>query len=84
MKTIYTKRYKLRKVKLNDVDNIFKILSDMETVKYLNLPNIDSKESVRDIVIDYLKEFEKENKYPFAICTKDSNELEKEFTVEAC
>ena len=55
MKTIYTKRYKLRKVKLNDVDNIFKILSDMETVKYLNLPNIDSKESVRDIVIDYLK-----------------------------
>ena len=51
MKTIYTERFILRKVTMEDVDNIYMILRDKLTVKYLNLPPIENKKDVEKIVV---------------------------------
>lgn len=75
MKTIYTERFILRKVTMEDVDNIYMILRDKLTVKYLNLPPIENKKDVEKIVEDYLVENKKKTKYPFAVCEKTTNNL---------
>lgn len=75
MKVIYTKRYILKKVELTDVCDIFDILKDKETIKYLNLPAIVTINDVEKLVLDYLEENKCGNKYPFAIHDKKTNEL---------
>ena len=82
MNNIYTKRFKLRKIKLEDSKEIFIILNDKETVKYLNLPSINTEEDARKLITNYLIDLEKRNKFPFAICKKDSDEFVGVFLIK--
>ena len=75
MNNISTKRFNLRKIKLEDSENVFIILNDKETVKFLNLPSINTEEDARKLIANYLIDLEKGNKFPFAICKKDSDEF---------
>ena len=75
IKEIHTDRFILRKITENDNESMFDILSDAETTKYLNMESVKSISDVNRIIDDYLLQYAKGDKYPFAIVKKDSNEL---------
>ena len=75
MNNISTKRFNLRKIKLEDSKDVFIILNDKETVRYLNLSSINSEEDAKNLIKNYLIDLEKRKKFPFAICKKDSDEF---------
>lgn len=72
---IDTKRFVLRKVLSQDRDYIFEILKDEETVKYLNLPKINTLSDVDEIIFEYLRAYEEGKKFPFAIVEKKTNDF---------
>lgn len=67
-----TERFILRKTSLNDLDNMFNLLSDSEVVKYLNMNIHKSKEDTRKLLNEYLSHNQEGTKYPFTILTKDN------------
>lgn len=73
LKQLETKRFILRKVNIQDNIDIFEILSDEETTKYLNMERHINIEMTNDMIKDYLNGFEEGTKYPFAITDKETN-----------
>lgn len=73
MDVIETERFWLRKVTLDDSKDIFGILSDSDTIRYLNLNSISNICDVEELVEEYLRENAEGNKYPFAIIEKKSS-----------
>ncbi len=70
-----TERFILRKTTMDDCNNMFNILSDLEIVKYLNMKLHRSLEDTKKLIEDYLEQNRMGNKYPFTILTKDTNEF---------
>ena len=64
-----TERFILRKTSLNDLDNMFNLLSDSEVVKYLNMNIHKSKEDTRKLLNEYLSHNQEGTKDPFTILT---------------
>ena len=75
MKEIYTDRFILRRVTEGDNESIFNILNDDETIKHLNMDKVKTISDVDGLIEDYLLQYAKGDKYPFAIVEKESDEL---------
>lgn len=72
---IFTERFVLRQVVESDNESIFNILSDEETSRYLNIKKVHTVSDVDAIIKDYLSQYEKSEKFPFAITEKSSHAL---------
>ena len=72
---IETERFILRNVNNNDRNEIFEILSDDETVKFLNMEKHNNIEMTDDLIDEYLIGLEKGEKFPFAIINKNTNDF---------
>ena len=75
MNKIVTDRFFLRQVVIEDEKEIFKILSDKDVVKNLNMQIHRNIEDTRKMIKEYLTEFENGNKYPFSIIDKKTNKF---------
>ena len=73
MKEKITQRFILRKVKKEDNKEIFKILSDTETIENLNMDIHKTIEDTNKMLENYLKENEEGTKFPYAIIEKETN-----------
>ena len=82
MKEIITDRLILRKVEISDVDDIFEILSDEETIENLNMEIHKSKDDTRRLIEDYLAEYEQRNKFPYAIINKENKKFVGVFLIK--
>ena len=82
MKEIITDRLILRKVEISDVDDIFEILSDEETIENLNMEIHKSKDDTIKLIEDYLAEYEQRNKFPYAIINKESKKFVGVFLIK--
>lgn len=74
-KTIETDRLILRKFNLSDADYVFNNwASDDEVTKFLRWPSHQNIELTRDILFNWIKEYEKDNYYQWAIVLKEIDE----------
>ena len=73
MNIVETERLVLRKLTKDDSLDVFKILSDSETVKYLNLDAVNNVDDVIKLIEEYLNGYKEGNKFPFAIVDKNTN-----------
>lgn len=80
--TIYTNRFILRQIKRSDNVSIFDILSDAMTTKHLNIKKIETISDVDSIIDDYLSQYLKGEKFPFAIISKETNNLVGVFLIK--
>lgn len=82
MKEIETNRCILRKVEKSDSEFIFKILSNSEIIKNLNMPIHESIEDTEKMLEKYFQEYEKGNYYPYAIIDKFTNSFVGVFLIK--
>ena len=82
IKKIPTQRFILRRVEESDSKSIFGILSDKETAKYLNMERVNAVSDADAIIADYLSQYEKGEKFPFAITDKETEELVGVFLIK--
>ena len=82
MNSIVTERFNLRKVDMTDDSEVFAILRDKEVTKYLNLPKIENVRDVRFLLTEYLDGNREGNKFPFAICDKESGKFRGVFLIK--
>lgn len=75
IETINTERFILRQMVESDSESVFKILSDKETAKYLNMAKVNTLSDADALVKDYLSQYAVGEKFPFAITEKDSEDL---------
>lgn len=72
---IVTERFILRKIKKSDVYDIYTMLSNPKIITNLNMDLHTSIKDTEAMIKDYLEEFAKGNKFPFAIVDKESKDL---------
>ena len=82
IKNITTERYNLRKVEKTDCNDIYVILSNTEIIKYLNMDLHTSKQDTLRLIENYLEEYQKGEKFPFAIIEKDTNNFVGVFLIK--
>ena len=82
IENINTERFILRKVEKEDCNEIFEILSDVKGNENLNMDLHTSKQDTLNLIEDYLEEYEKGFKFPFAILEKDTNTLVGVFLIK--
>jgi len=82
MKEKITKRFILRKVKKEDCEEIFEILSDPETIENLNMDIHTKIEDTQQMIENYLKENEEGTKFPYAIIEKETNNFMGVFLIK--
>lgn len=75
MKQIETERFILKQTTIEDSKNIFEVLGDEETVKYLNLDLHTCIEDSEKLVKEYLNELEEKRKIPYSIFDKNTKEF---------
>ena len=75
MKEIITDRYMLRKVKKEDAQYVFEILSDEQVITNLNMNIHKTIEDTYKLIEDYEKGYEEREKYPYAIIEKNTNKV---------
>lgn len=75
MNEIKTDRFILRLISLNDYNKVYEILSDEETVKYLNMNRHKCITDSKNMLKDYLNGLKDGTKYPFAIIDKDTKDF---------
>lgn len=80
--SMFTKRFMLRSVCMNDSQVIYSILKDPETTRYLNMNPVQSIEDANEIVKDYLSGKNTGEKYPFAILDKETGEFMGVFLIK--
>lgn len=82
MKKIETKRFILRKVKLEDAEKIYNILSNKNVISNLNMDIHKSIEDTYELINSYFEGLEQNAKFPFAIIDKESKEFVGVFLVK--
>lgn len=75
MRKLETNRFILRKVELEDTQNIYGILSDEDVVLNLNMDIHKSIEDTYKLLNEYFEGLEKNTKFPYAIIDKITNEF---------
>ncbi|MFB7155571.1 GNAT family N-acetyltransferase [Lysinibacillus sp. NPDC056232] len=72
---IYTKRLYLRKMKMADTHSLFKIWSDPDVTKFMNITNFTHEEQAKEM-IELFDQLAKEHKaIRLSIIEKESNEI---------
>ncbi|MEB2281398.1 GNAT family N-acetyltransferase [Lysinibacillus xylanilyticus] len=72
---IYTKRLYLRKMKMCDTHRLFKIWSDPEVTKFMNITNFTHEEQANDMIKLFDELAEERKAIRFTIIEKESNEI---------
>ena len=75
MEKIYTERYILRKVEMEDSLEVFNILSDSEVIENLNMEIHKTEKETEELITNYLEEYKEGKKFPYAIIEKDSGKF---------
>ena len=75
LKNIETNRLILKQTTFEDRDEIFKLLSDKEVVKYLNLNIHLSIEDTEKLLKEYFEGLENNTKYPYTIIDKETEQF---------
>lgn len=79
---IHTKRFILRQVTKEDNISIFEMLNDDETLTHLNVKKTESIADADEIIEDYLTQYLKGDKFPFAIVSKESGQMVGVFLIK--
>ena len=82
MEQVETERFILRKVDIEDAEEIFSILSDEKVVENLNMEIHKNIADTKKMIEDYLFELKNGNKYPFVIIEKNSNQFVGVFLIK--
>lgn len=72
---IITERLILRKLTLDDVDNIFLLDSNPDVMKYVGVPTATSKEESKKLVENILNQYEKNGTGRLAVIEKETNKF---------
>lgn len=72
---IYTKRLYLRKMKMADAHSLFKIWSDPEVTKYMNIINFTHEEQAKEMIELFDQFAEEHMAIRLTIIEKESNEI---------
>ena len=72
---IITERLILRKLTLDDVDNIFLLDSNPDVMKYVGAPTTTSKEESKILVENILNQYEKNGTGRLAVIEKETNQF---------
>lgn len=75
MESIETKRYILREINKEDIEEIFRILSDEEIIKHLNMEKHNNIDDTKKLINEYSIGLKRGEKYPFAIIHKETKEF---------
>lgn len=75
MRKLETDRFILRKVELEDAQNIYGILGDEDVILNLNMDIHKSIEDTYKLLNEYFEGLEKNTKFPYAIIDKITNEF---------
>ncbi|SHJ98300.1 GNAT family N-acetyltransferase [Epilithonimonas mollis] len=70
---IFTERLILRKLKEDDVDNIFLLDSNPEVMKYVGVPPLTHKEESAKMLENIINQYEKNGTARLAVIEKESN-----------
>lgn len=79
---INTERFLLRKIEREDLDDIFRLLSNPEIIENLNIEIHKCKENSEKLIAEYLEGYEKGTKYPYAIIEKSTNKFVGVFLIK--
>ena len=82
IKNIETNRFILRIIKNTDEKDIYEMLSNPDIVENLNMAIHKNINDTKNMLNDYFEEFNKGNKYPFAIIEKSTNVLVGVFLIK--
>ncbi|OCA85316.1 GNAT family N-acetyltransferase [Pseudobacillus wudalianchiensis] len=75
MKELYTERLYLRKMTVDDASSLFKIWSDPDVTRFMNIDHFTEEDQAKDIIM-YLDELSQENKaVRFSIIEQQSNQI---------
>lgn len=72
---IFTERLTLRKITIDDVDNIFQLDSNPEVMKYVGVPPVTNKQESAKIVENIINQYEKNGTGRLAVIEKESNQF---------
>ncbi|UQB70152.1 GNAT family N-acetyltransferase [Epilithonimonas zeae] len=72
---IFTERLTLRKITIDDVDNIFQLDSNHEVMKYVGVSPITKKEESAKMINNILNQYEKNGTGRLAVIEKESNQF---------
>ena len=72
---IITERLILRKLTLDDVDNIFLLDSNPDVMKYVGVPIASSKEESKKLIENILHQYEKNGTGRLAVIEKETNKF---------
>lgn len=75
MREIETNRFILRKIKYDDTEKIYKILSNKKVIENLNMDIHKSIYDTYKLINDYIKGLDEKTKFPYGIIDKQTNEL---------
>lgn len=72
---IFTERLTLRKITIDDVDNIFQLDSNPEVMKYVGVPPVTNKQESAKMVENIINQYEKNGTGRLAVIEKESNQF---------
>lgn len=72
---IFTERLTLRKITIDDIDNIFQLDSNPDVMKYVGVPPVTQKEESAKMVENIINQYEKNGTARLAVIEKDSNQF---------
>ncbi|MGL5316646.1 MAG: GNAT family N-acetyltransferase [Peptostreptococcaceae bacterium] len=71
-----TSRCILRKMNINDAQEMYEYASDDDVIKYLSFPKHDSVEQTREVISKYfMSKYEEGNSYDFGVELKETHKL---------
>lgn len=70
---IITKRLTLRKITIDDIDNIFQLDSNLDVVRYVGTPPIKKKEEAERMIENITIQYEKNGTGRLAVIEKETN-----------
>jgi [ribosomal protein S5]-alanine N-acetyltransferase len=77
--TLETKHYLLRGITLEDASELFTMLGNKETMKYITPNPVTSVEEVKEIISTYLTRFLEKKEIPWVILEKDTGKVVGQF-----
>ncbi|MBU9714023.1 GNAT family N-acetyltransferase [Evansella tamaricis] len=72
---IETERFVLRGIKVLDAPELFKFMSDKETMKYITPNPVKQVEAMEEFIEESMENFQQEKEIPWVIETKEMNQV---------
>lgn len=72
---IFTERLTLRKITIDDIDNIFKLDSNPDVVKYVGVPPVKLKEESAKMIENFINQYQNNGTGRLAVIEKENNQF---------